>query len=258
MWSSFEPSAIAFSFGAFSVYWYGLTMAFSMYLGYALVMHLNQQVKIDKKLLGDVIFYTIIFGLIGARLYDVLLNLPFYIERPDQIIAVWNGGLAIHGGIIGGFLTVMWFVKKHSLDFWKFADLASLAAILGQAIGRWGNFFNQELFGKPTDLPWKIFVSPENRPEIYTNVAYFHPTFLYESLLNFVLFFILYFLYKTRKVSDGSIFLFYLIGYSIIRFSLEFIRIDPTPQFGAVRLPQMASIILIILAVGVVFKRFRR
>lgn len=258
MWSSFEPSSIAFSFGLLAVHWYGLIMAFSFVVGYSLIMNLNKQAKLDKKLIGDVVFYVIIFGLIGARIYDVLLDVPFFIKRPDQIIAVWNGGLAIHGGLIGGFLTVMWFVKKKGLDFWKFADIAVLAAILGQAIGRWGNFFNQELFGTPTNLPWKIFISPEYRPEIYASITHFHPTFLYESLLNFGLFFILYFLYKARKVSDGSVFLFYLIGYSIIRFFLEFIRIDPTPEFGIIRLPQIASVVLIALAVGVMFKRFER
>ncbi len=258
MWSSFEPSAIAFYIGQFEIHWYGMIMASSMLIGYILISYLNKkQAKINDKLIGDVIFYTIVFGLIGARIYHVLLDIPFYLSNPDQILAVWNGGLAIHGGIIAGFFTILWFTKKRSLDLWKFLDLAAIATILGQALGRWGNFFNQELFGTPTNLPWKIFINSDNRPEIYAEVAHFHPTFLYESLLNFVLFFILFWLYKARKVSDGSVFLFYLIGYSLIRFSLEFIRIDPTPTFGFIRFPQIASLALIITAFVLIFKRAR-
>jgi len=258
MWSDFVPSAIAFHIGQFAIHWYGLIMALAMLLGYVIIMHLNKtQAQLDEKMLGDVIFYIIVFGLIGARLYHILLDIPYYAANLAEIIAVWHGGLAIHGGIIVGFLTILWFVKKRGLDLWKFADMAVIATILGQAMGRWGNFFNQEIFGRPTDLPWKIFISSEHRPEIYADITYFHPTFLYESLLNFVLFIILLWLYKSRKVLDGSITLFYIISYSLIRFSLEFIRIDPTPTFGFIRWPQVASLILIIVSIIIIVRRSR-
>jgi len=213
-------------------------------------------IDIRKQDLLDLFFYLLVFGVIGARMYEILfIDFDYYWQNPGQMIAVWNGGLAIHGGLIAGLFVLIIFTRKRKLNFWQFVDVLSPGLILGQAIGRWGNFFNQELFGKPTDFPWKIYISPTNRLPGYQGFDYFHPTFLYESILNLLLFFILYFLFRSRRLGEGGIFFLYLIGYSIIRFSLEFIRLDPTPVILGMRWPQIVSIIIVGVAVALFFMK---
>lgn len=254
--ATFEPSPIAFSLGRLDVHWYGLIMAVALFVGYLIVSRLAKRQGMNRKLVGDTIFYAIIVGLLSARLYHVLGNVPYYVNNPDQILAIWNGGQAIHGALIGGLLVVLFFTKRKKLPFWKFADISSLALILGQALGRWGNYFNQELYGGPTNLPWKLLISPENRLAGYETVVWYHPAFLYESILNLILFVVLYRLFIKQRVTDGSIFLLYIIGYSVIRFVMEFIRIDPVLTFfDWLRWPQVVSILLITGAFVLLFRR---
>ena len=130
--ATFEPSPIAFSIGGVAIHWYGLIMAAALAMGYVLVSSLAKRQSIDRKLVGDTIFYAIIVGLISARLYHVFGNTSYYWSHPEQILAIWNGGQAIHGALIGGFLVVVFFTKKKKLPFWKFADIASLALILDE------------------------------------------------------------------------------------------------------------------------------
>lgn len=249
MLSSITPEAVFFNIGPLAVHWYGVILSLGALLGYFSVLRLAKNKPIKKTDLSDLFFYLLVFGFLGARVYEVFFIDPkFYFQNPGQILAVWNGGLAIHGGIVVGILVVYFFSKKRNLSFWELADILSPGVVLAQAIGRWGNFFNQELFGRPTDIFWKIFIKPENRPEIYYEQSYFHPTFLYESILNFILFVLLYFAYRNSRFRPGIVFIFYLMGYAIIRFGLEFIRIDPTPQIIGLRLPQIASIFIFVAA----------
>lgn len=205
----------------------------------------------------DLSFWLIIGGLIGARLYDVLLELPYYIAHPWQILAIWQGGLAIHGAILAGLAIVLIFSRRKRIDFFKISSLLVPGVALGQAIGRWGNYFNQELFGRPTDLPWGIPIDLMNRPAAYVTESYFHPTFLYESLGCLAIFALLFCLNLwviekdrlSRRFYVWSVGL-YMILYSILRFSLEYIKIDATPYLLGMRWPQIASLLL--LAGGII------
>ena len=212
--------------------------------------------NIKSDLILDLAFWLIIGGLAGARVYEIFLELPYYLANPLAMLKIWQGGLAIHGALIGGLVSLWLFVKKHSLDFWQLAGIISASLPLGQAIGRWGNYFNQELFGLPTNLPYGIPISPINRPWLYANYEYFHPTFLYESLGNLLIFLFLFTLHylfiKKNKINNTFYFILftlYLFLYSCLRFSLEFIRLDATPMIFGLRFPQLASLLVIILLI---------
>ena len=249
MWSNFEPQSVIFNLGQLQFHWYGLILTMAGLAAYGLVRFLARQRDLKTTKLADLIFYLVVFGLLGARLYHVLLEADYYFSRPGEILAIWQGGLAIHGGILAGAAVLWWFKKKKKIAFWAFSDLLVVGLSLGQAIGRWGNFFNQELFGRPTALPWKIYISPAARPPGFESFSHFHPVFLYESLANLVLFVILFFGFRARKFPDGTLTFFYLIGYSLIRFWLEFIRLDPSPVLGGLRFPQLVSLVLLLIAV---------
>lgn len=270
---NFAPQPLMFSWGLIKIYWYGFFIVLGFLAAFAVLKFLAKKHKINLDDLVSLVFYLFIFGLLGARIYDVFLEWEYYLKYPLNVFKVWEGGMAIHGAIIAGFFTTYFFVKKGKFRDLKssfldnfFQILALLACVmpLGQAIGRFGNYFNQELFGRPTNLPWGIFISPEKRPIEYLNESFFHPTFLYESLGNLFIFILLfslqlYFL-KKNKVSFKSNFLIsalYLILYSILRFSLEFIRIDFTPSVLSWRFPQLISLLIILLTIGsaIIFKR---
>ncbi|MBT4277121.1 prolipoprotein diacylglyceryl transferase [Candidatus Falkowbacteria bacterium] len=254
---SYHPDPIIFSIGPLQFYWYGFFVSLAIVLGIVVAQKLGKKYEIPKQQILDLAVYVIVFGFIGARIYDVFLEFPYYLKHPLDIFKVWKGGLAIHGGLIGGALAGYYFVKKNKLNFWLTADIVAVAIALGQAIGRWGNYFNQELYGLPTNLPWGIPIDFLHRPlYLYQNANYFHPTFLYESILNFCNFLFLLFLHKKRLLKKqskvlalGNIFLVYLANYALIRFVLEFIKIDTTPILFGMRFPQLFSLLLFIFVV---------
>jgi len=253
---NYLPNSILFSFGSITLHWYGLILVLAIILSsiYARYFLIKDNI-LSKKKVEDLFFYLIIFGIIGARLGHVILfNLSYYLNNPLDIFKIWNGGISIQGGVIAGFLVLIYYTKKYNLSFWKLAGYLSPALILGQSIGRWGNYFNQELFGKPTEYFLSIPIALENRVDGYFDYSYFHPTFLYESFLNLLLFLILHFLFRKKKIID-YLFLIYLIGYSLIRFSMEFIRIDPTPIILGLRLPQLLSVLVIIFSLYLLIKK---
>jgi len=231
-------------------------MVLSMILGMVTAIMIAKHYQITKDQIIDLSFYLIISSLIGARVYEIFLELPYYLAQPMEMIKVWRGGLAIHGAILGGLIALGLFVRKNkTFNFWKLAAIIVPALALGQALGRFGNYFNQELFGKPTDLPWGIPIDLLNRSNDYISANYFHPTFLYESLGSLVIFGLLllghYLIIKKKKTTIANfrlIVLIYIILYSTLRFLLEFIRIDSTPILGSLRWPQIASLGLIIIS----------
>lgn len=209
--------------------------------------------QISQNDIFDLSFWLIIGGIIGARIYDDLLQLPYYLKHPWQALAIWNGGLAIHGSIIAGLFIIFWFAHARKINFFKLSALLVPGLALGQAIGRFGNYFNQEIFGLPTNLPWGIPISVLNRPVDYVTFQYFHPTFLYESLGSLLIFGGLYFvtikLVKQQKLNVNTyigLSASYLISYSTLRFLLEFIRLDYAPLFLGLRFPQVMSLIIIV------------
>ena len=169
-------------------------------------------------------------AVIGARLYYVLFKLEYYLRNPRLILAIWEGGLAIHGAIIVSIIVAIIFAKVKKINFLSFADIAAPALILGQAIGRWGNYVNQEAYGSETNLPWAIYVDG----------AYRHPTFLYESIWNLVVFGALVYLLRKASLKPGSIFSLYLAGYSLGRVFIEGLRTDSL-MLGPFRVAQLIS-----------------
>ncbi|MEI8360715.1 MAG: prolipoprotein diacylglyceryl transferase [bacterium] len=259
---SFIPSPILWSLGPVSIYWYGLMLVIGIISGLYVTVQLGQKHNIKKDTILDLAFYLVLFSILGARIYDIFLELPYYIANPIAIFKIWQGGLAIHGALIGGGLTIYWFTKKYKQSFIKFLAVVTPGLALGQAIGRWGNYFNQELFGLPTNLPWGIPINLNMRPSLFNNSEYFHPTFLYESLGNLLIFVGLY--YFVNKLSANKnrserylnyrfIFLGYLLAYSVLRFFLEFIRIDFAPNLFGLRWPQIMSLIIVASSIFVFY-----
>lgn len=264
---TFNPMPVLFSFGPITVYWYGLCIVLGILAAIAVSLKISPRYNIDSEKLVDLVLWLIIAGVLGARLYDVFLEIDYYLTHPGNILKIWQGGLAIHGAIIGGLLALWLFSKKEKLSAWLIADIIAPGLALGQAIGRWGNYFNQELFGRPTNAAWGLPIAPANRPADYMAFNHFQPTFLYESLGNLVIFGILIYLHfwnlKKPKDTDGNdaaplktgvIASVYFILYSILRFSLEFVRIDKAPEFFGLRVPQIMSLLIIILSGITIYK----
>lgn len=256
------PNSIFFSFGPFTFYFYGLFLLIAIFSGILLTLKLSPKFEIKKEDLIDLSIYLIIFGIIGARIYEIFLEFPYYYKNPFSIFKIWEGGLAIHGAILSGLFTIYFFSKKRQLNTLKLTALIALALPLGQAIGRWGNWFNQELFGLPSKLPWSIPISILNRPANFIDFEYFHPTFFYESLGSFFIFIILLlFVYRRDFISGNRsklIISFYLISYSLLRFLLEFIKIDETPYFLVLRWPQIFSLLIIVFAIFYLYRTRRK
>ena len=226
-----SPGPIIFEIGSFALRWYGLLIASAVLIGVSLSQYLAKRRGVNPELLGDLVIWLVIAAIPCARIYYVLFEWPQYSQNPQDIIAIWKGGIAIHGAIIGGTIATIIFARINKVSVWQLIDLVVPSVILGQAIGRWGNFFNSEAFGKPTDVPWKLFIPPANRPPEYLSYDYFHPTFLYESLWNLGVFIVLLLLFfwglkNKRRLKVGTLTFVYLIGYSVGRFWIEELRTD--------------------------------
>jgi phosphatidylglycerol---prolipoprotein diacylglyceryl transferase len=247
------------SIGPLSLRWYGLLIASAVLIGLALSQRLAQSRQLNPDLVGDLLVWLIVGAIPGARLYYVLFQWSYYSDHPDQILAIWRGGIAIHGAIVGGMLAALLFSKIKHCSFWRLADIVAPSLILGQAIGRWGNFFNSEAFGSPTDLPWKLLIPEGRRPAGFESVAYYHPTFLYESLWNLMVFGILMTLFiRFPKLKRGTLFLVYAIAYSLGRFWIEALRTDSL-MFGPLKMAQMVSLVGIIFgSIGLIWLYFLR
>ncbi|MDJ1169439.1 prolipoprotein diacylglyceryl transferase [Roseofilum sp. BLCC_M154] len=241
-----SPGPIIFQIGSLAIRWYGLLIASAVLLGVTLSQYLAERRGVDPEAIGDLAIALVLGAIPGARLYYVLFQWPSYADNPGQIFAIWKGGIAIHGAILGGLLAALIFARLNRISFWMLTDLVAPSLILGQAIGRWGNFFNSEAFGKPTDLPWKLFIPVDRRPPEYVEFDYFHPTFLYESLWNLLIFALLlglFFWGLNRKppLKLGTLFMVYLIAYSSGRVWIEGLRTDSL-MFAGLRIAQLVSL----------------
>lgn len=246
-----SPGPILFEFGPLTIRWYGFLIASAVLLGVSVSQHLATRRNVNPDLLGDLAIWLVVTSIPAARLYYVLFEWQNYAQNPGEILAIWHGGIAIHGAILGG-ATAMWvFARLNRVSFWQLADLVAPALILGQAIGRWGNFFNSEAFGRPTDLPWKLYIPLAQRPPGYTQFEYFHPTFLYESLWNVGVFVLLIVLFERGirgklPIKLGTIILTYFVAYSLGRFWIEGLRMDSL-MLGPLRVAQLVSLAGVVL-----------
>ncbi|HXJ82380.1 MAG TPA: prolipoprotein diacylglyceryl transferase [Candidatus Methylomirabilis sp.] len=243
-----SPGAIALQVGPVTIRWYGILMASAMGLGLWLAHRDARRRGMDPEPLLKAAELGLLGGLIGARLYYVAFNLDYYARLPMKIFAVWEGGLAIHGGVIGGILLGGGYAAWRGLPILTYLDIAAPALAIGQAIGRWGNFFNEEAFGTPTELPWKLYIPSSQRPLEYAQSEFFHPTFLYESLWDALVFVLLVRVFRDRVArAPGALFLVYLGLYSVGRFCTEGLRTDPL-MAGPVRVAQLVSVAGVALA----------
>jgi phosphatidylglycerol:prolipoprotein diacylglycerol transferase len=246
-----SPGSVAFHFGTITVYWYGIMLAVAFLIGVAFTSIIAKKQGENPDNVMNLAIFLLFGAILGARFYYVIFNWDFYRMHLEEILMTWHGGLSIHGAIIGGFISGAVYTRINNLPLLKYADLVSYGLILGQAIGRWGNFFNAEAFGLPTNLPWKLYISQENRPEKYIDYQYFHPAFLYESLWNILVFCILYFILRKKfEGNNGVIFFSYLILYSIGRIFIESIRIDSIFMIYGVSIAQIASFIFILTGIS--------
>ncbi len=244
-----SPGAIAFQIGPLVIRWYGILMATAIVVGLWLAHREAQREGIPADDLISVGQWAILAGLVGARLYEVAFNWDYYGQYPWKIIAVWEGGLAIHGGLIVGPLVGAWLAYRWHVPILKGLDVCAPSLAIGQAIGRWGNFFNEEAFGDPTTVPWKMYISPSHRPPGFTQFDFFHPTFLYESLWDLGVFLVLVLWLRRRfRPRPGALFFAYLGLYSVGRFIIEGIRLDSF-WVGTIRVPQAASVVGILIAI---------
>jgi phosphatidylglycerol---prolipoprotein diacylglyceryl transferase len=257
-----SPGEEIFHWENFRLKWYGLLIATAVLIGVNLSMRLARSRKIDPESIADLAIWLVLGAIPAARLYYVLFQWQNYSQHPEDIVKIWEGGIAIHGAIIGGSIAAIIFAKLKQVSFWQLADIVAPSVALGQAIGRWGNFFNSEAFGSPTDLPWKLFIPKDRRPFEYLNFEYFHPTFLYESLWNLLVFAVLMWLFiddnRHHRFKTGSIFLVYLVAYSIGRFGVEGLRTDSL-MFGSLKMAQIISLVgMAIGSIGLLWLYVRR
>lgn len=258
-----------FQIGPLFIRYYGIILMLGTLAGGWLAARRVKDRGYEADIVWDLLLWLIVGGVIGARLWHVFTPSPaaiaegrttlFYLTHPFDLINVRNGGLGIPGAVIGGAVALFFYSRRHGLNFMEWADIAAPSLALGQAIGRWGNFFNQELYGAPTDLPWRLYIDPLHRVSGFEQFEYFHPLFLYESLWNLANMGLL--LWLGRRFSDrlkrGDIFLVYLVVYPVGRALLDFLRLDAA-MLGGVNANQTAMAVVALLAGLILLWRHRK
>lgn len=245
-----SPSQVIFSIFGLNIYYYGVIMALAIAVGTLVSDYIGVKFfALKKDTIIDAAPFLVAFGLLGARVYYCMMDYDFYLRFPTEILAVRHGGISIHGAIIGGLIGLIIFAKLRKISVKKLCDISVIGLVLGQSIGRWGNFFNSEAYGSPTNLPWKLYIAPQYRTVPYLDNSYFHPTFLYESILDFIIFLILLLLLKKQiNKQEGNLTLFYLIMYSVARILVEYCRIDSVRYIFSVPVAILMSTGIIILS----------
>jgi phosphatidylglycerol:prolipoprotein diacylglycerol transferase len=244
---------IAFRIGPIAVHWYGILIVSGILAATYLSSYLARLRGQDPEFVWDALVWCVLLGVVGARLYHVVTVTPsmgvgrwYYFEHPDQIFAIWEGGLGIYGAVAGGALGLYIAARRAKEPLLQWMDTIVPGLVLAQAIGRWGNYINQELYGKPTDLPWAIYIEPRFRLQGYEMHELFHPTFFYESMWNLAACLALVYIiwrYRNRLV-PGLTTSVYFISYSVVRFLLEFIRLDAA-SVGPIAIAQIVALVII-------------
>lgn len=248
---------VALDLGIIKIYWYSIFIFLGILSACLVIYREAKKRNIDEDFLINIIFYSLILGIIGARVYYVLFNLDYYLMRPIEIIQVWNGGLAIHGGILTALIFILFYCKKHNIHPLKILDIIVVGLIIGQSIGRWGNFFNSEAYGGITTLEslQRIGLPHFIIDGMYIMGEYRQPTFLYESILCLIGFIFLLLLRKNKNLRNGQLTGFYLIWYGTIRLIIETFRTDSL-MLGPLKMAQLVSILFIIVGTYLMFYHF--
>lgn len=258
-----------FYIGPIYIRFYGIILMLGALAAAFLAEREARRRKLNPDFVWDALILVLIGGIVGARLWHVFTPPPsmvaagyttkYYLTHPLDLINTRAGGLGIPGAIIGGAIALYFYSRHRKTSFLMWADIAAPGVALAQAIGRWGNFFNQELYGKPSNLPWAIYIDPVNRVPGYENYSTFQPLFLYESLWNLLNMGLLLWLERKfpDKLKEGDLFLTYLIGYPVGRFFLEFLRLD-SPRFGTININQTIMLVVIVVASLLLYWRHRK
>ena len=253
-------SPVAFKLGNLSVKWYGVIMAVAIILAVSMAIVEGRKRQIESDDFMDLLLWAVPIGYIGARIYYVIFEWNYYSQHLDQIIAIWNGGIAIYGGLLAGLAVLLVFCYKRMLPPFLMLDVITPGVMAAQILGRWGNFINQEAHGGPTTL---AFLQSLHLPNFIISQMkiggiYYQPTFLYESFFNLIgLLIILFLRHKKHLFKQGEIFMLYLAWYSVVRFFVEGMRTDSLYLMGSIRVSQMLSVILLIVVVCLFIYRRR-
>ncbi|TWT00083.1 prolipoprotein diacylglyceryl transferase [Planomicrobium sp. CPCC 101079] len=250
---SIDP--IAFSLGPIDVRWYGVIIAAGILLAFLVGQREMVKRGLHPEFLTDLLIWAVPLSIIGARIYYVIFQWSHYKENPGEIIQIWNGGIAIHGALIAAVIVAYIFTKRRNTSFLKVADILAPSILIGQAVGRWGNFINQEAHGGEVSRAFleNLLIPDWIINQMYINGAYYHPTFLYESMWSLAGIIILLLLRRVNLVR-GELFFFYMIWYSVGRFFIEGMRTDSLVANG-LRAAQIVSVIAIVLAIGLIIYR---
>jgi phosphatidylglycerol:prolipoprotein diacylglycerol transferase len=257
-------------FGPLYIHFYGIIVMSGAVVGAYIASRMIRRMDEDSPpdIMWDALVWGLIFGVIGARLYHVFtpsksllaagIDTRYYLTHPLDLIASWQGGLGIPGAIIGGVVGLWIFAHRNGYSLRLLLDATAPGLAIGQAIGRWGNFVNQEIYGPPTNLPWGIYIRPENRMPGFEQFSRFQPLFLYESILNVLNAIFLYWVWRRygEVMKTGDLFLVYLVTYPLIRFGLEFLRLDFVPLFG-INFNQGLMLVVALVSAGVLYWRHR-
>lgn len=241
---------VLLDFGYIKIYWYSIMILLGAFVGGTLIIRESKKFKIPEDYIINLIMYCLIFGIIGARLYYCIFEWDYYSNHLLDIFKVWEGGLAIHGGIIFGLIFIIIYTRKYKVNTFRMLDIIAVGLLIGQAIGRWGNFFNGEAHGPATTIE---FLQGLHLPNFIIegmkiNGIYYHPTFLYESIWCLIGFILIFFLRKRYYCKIGQTTALYFIWYGIGRFLIESLRTDSL-MFGNFKIAQIVSIILIIIGI---------
>lgn len=255
--TSAPPEPVIFHLGSFAVRWYGLSLALGLFAGVLLAQRLAKRSGIASEAIVDLAFVATLSAIVGARVVHVLNDWTYYGAHLGEIPQFWQGGLAFHGVLLGGLLATWLFVRKRKIPLFRLLDVLFPALALGQVLGRWGNWFNQELYGTPTNIAWSIPIDPAHRLAGYEAFTRFHPLFAYELLGNAVILGLLLLLWRWRGRRLGDIAAMYLILSPSLRFGLDFFRLDQ-PMLGPLTNAQIFSIILVFVGIALAFTRGRR
>ena len=246
--------------GSLHIQWYAICILVGAFIAYLLGQYRFKQLGYSKEILSDYFYLLLFIGIAGARIWYVIFMWDeLYASNPMEIFAVWNGGLAIQGGIFAGLIFSYFFFKKKGIPFLIAGDAIMPGVLIAQALGRWGNFFNQEAYGSQVTLEFLQNLHLPNFiiEHMYINGAYHHPTFLYESLGNIVVFLIIILIIRRFQKHTGIQFFSYFVGYGIVRVFVEGLRTDSL-MLGSIRVAQLISIIFIIVGIaGIIYQHFK-
>lgn len=251
---------VIFNIGNFELRWYSVLIAIAVIIGYVLIINESRRFKIKKEFMFNMMFWTLIFAIIGARLYYVVFNLEYYRTNILEIFQIWKGGLAIHGALLFGAITIIIYCKKYKVRVGKILDIIVPALLLGQAIGRWGNFFNSEAYG--SIVTYQQLENMKIIPQfiidnMFINGSYHLPMFYFESLWCLLGFFLSLFLRRRKYIKDGQLVAFYMMWYSVARFVIETFRTDAL-LFNGIRVARVVSVLMFIIGLIIQFIQSRK